>query len=79
MSQEEIESLFFGPLSVRPDVLHSVAEERFQAIGKGLRDRFIFLVFTLGERNGQTYVRPISARSMHRREIEGYEEADSGV
>jgi uncharacterized protein len=51
-------------------VEHSLAEERLKAIGKSSSGRPIFLLFTLRERDGGTYIRPISARYMHRREVE---------
>jgi hypothetical protein len=43
------------------------------AIGEGRAGRRIFLVFTFRERGGRTYVRPISARYMHAKEVERYE------
>jgi uncharacterized DUF497 family protein len=33
----------------------------------------VFVVFTIRMRNGREVVRPLSARYMHRREIERYE------
>ena len=77
VSLEEIENLFSGFVMMRPDVAHSQAEERFQAIGKGKSGRWIFLVFTIRTRHGQRLVRPISARYMHRKEIASYEKEDS--
>ncbi len=56
-----------------PDEEHSESEERFRAIGKTRSGRHVFLVFTLREKAGETLIRPISARSMHRKEIEHYE------
>ena len=74
VSVTEIEGLFAQPHTIRLDVEHSLAEERLRAIGKSPSGRFVFLVFTLREREGKRYIRPISARYMHRREIEHYEE-----
>src|SRR3569832_908103 len=68
----EIVSLFARSISVIPDPLHSRAEERFKAVGTTDRGRFVFLVFTL-RRQGEVLIRPISARYMHRKEIEHYE------
>ena len=73
VSISEIEALFMGPLAIRADYRHSLTEQRLAAVGKGKAGRSIFLVFTLRERNAKTYVRPISARYMHRKEIEHYE------
>jgi uncharacterized DUF497 family protein len=74
----EIERLFTRPHRISADVEHSLAEERLKAIGKSSSGRPIFLVFTLRERDGSTYIRPISARYMHRREVESYEEENPG-
>jgi uncharacterized DUF497 family protein len=79
VSVAEIEQLFDGPLMVRPDIAHSRDEERFQAIGKGKRGRSIFLVFTFRTLDGQRLIRPISARYMHRKEIEYYEKENPSL
>ena len=49
------------------------SEERFKAIGKSDDGRYIFAVFTLRTRGGKRLVRLISARFMHKREVEHYE------
>jgi uncharacterized protein len=69
----EIEEIFARRHTLRADVEHSLVEERLKAIGQTDAGRFVFVVFTLRERDGKTYIRPISARYMHRREIENYE------
>jgi uncharacterized DUF497 family protein len=74
VSIAEIEGLFASRHAIRVDVEHSLVEERFKAIGRTAAGRFIFLVFTLRERGGALCIRPISARYMHRKEIERYEE-----
>jgi uncharacterized DUF497 family protein len=74
----EIEELFTRRHTIHVDLEHSLAEERFKAIGQTGAGRFLFLVFTLRERDGKTYLRPISARYTHRKEIEHYEEENSG-
>jgi uncharacterized DUF497 family protein len=33
------------------------------------------VAFTLRQRDGKTYIRPVSARYMHRKEVEFYEKA----
>jgi uncharacterized protein len=43
-------------------------ETRFGAIGRNSKGRPLFVVLTMRERDGQLYVRPISARYMHRNE-----------
>ena len=74
----EVESVFAQSVRVRSDTKHSHGEERYQAIGKGNGDRYIFLIFTLREREGLNFIRPISARYMHKKEIEYYEKEDPG-
>jgi uncharacterized DUF497 family protein len=68
-----IEAMFNWPVAVFPDPAHSRHEERLKAIGKSDDGRSIFIVFTLRTLQGQTFIRPISARYMHRKEIEYYE------
>jgi uncharacterized protein len=75
----EIEGLFGRPHAIHVDVEHSLAEERLKAIGRTGAGRHVFLVFTLREHEGAVYIRPISARYMHRREIRHYEEEDSDL
>lgn len=58
---------------ILPDAGHSATEERLRAIGQTPTGRYVFLGFTLRERDGQTFIRPISARYMHRKEIDAYQ------
>ena len=73
VSTAAVESLFHRLIAVLPDPLHSKSEERFMAIGKTDKGRGIFVVFTLRARRGKTIIRPISARYMHRKEMDHYE------
>jgi uncharacterized DUF497 family protein len=73
VSIEEIEGLFRRPHAIRVDLEHSLGEERLRAIGRSNKGRHVFLVFTIRERNGELLIRPISARYMHRKEVEYYE------
>ena len=77
VSVAEIESVFAGRPAVRPDPAHSQAEARFLAIGRSLAGRAVFVVFTVRDRDGGRYLRPISARFMHQKEVESFEEANS--
>jgi len=52
---------------------HSGAEQRFIAIGKGKAGRSFFIAFTFRDHKGATFIRPISARYMHEKEIRAYE------
>lgn len=74
VSLSAIESLFHRPLAVFPDPAHSAQEERFKAIGRTDDARGVLIVFTLRQRSGAIFIRPISARYMHRKEIAYYEE-----
>ena len=58
---------------ILPGTAHSTTEERLRAIGTTDAGRHVFLVFTLRERGGQRFIRPISARYMHQKEIDSYE------
>jgi uncharacterized protein len=72
---ETIERLFDKPMRVMPDIAHSAAEERFKAVGVTAEGRKAFLVFAVRHRAGGWLIRPISARYMHRKEVEAYEKA----
>ena len=69
----EIEHVFHGVVAVHPDPEHSVAEQRYKAIGRTAGGRHVFVVFAIRRRAGKPLIRPISARYMHRREVEHYE------
>lgn len=75
VSREEIEEIFAGVPAVRIDP-HS-REPGMRAIGKLRSGRYVFLAFTLRTIHGRTLIRPISARSMHKKEIDHYENASS--
>jgi hypothetical protein len=79
VSQAAIESLFRGSIAVLPDPIHSKSEERFKAIGKSDDGRWIFIVFTLRTRRGKKLVRPISARYMHKKEVDHYEKETAAL
>jgi uncharacterized DUF497 family protein len=72
VSREVIEELFSRPVAIEPDP--SPREKRVRAIGEAEDGRSVFLVFTLREFDGEAFLRPISARYMHRKEIQSYEE-----
>ena len=75
VSLAEIEAVFAGEHRIAPDPEHSAKEERLLAIGKGNGPRPVFIAFTLREGADGPLIRPISARYMHRKEIESYEKA----
>jgi uncharacterized DUF497 family protein len=70
----EIEELFRSDPSVGRDERHSEVEDRYVAIGRNRVGRPIFVIFTFRVTNGNRLVRPVSARYMHRKEIDRYEQ-----
>lgn len=74
----EIEAVFAGSPTMRPDHAHSSGERRLSAIGR-IHHRHVFVVFTIRTKDGRQLVRPISARYMHRKEIERYEKDNPAV
>ena len=71
VSRDEIEQVFLGKPAVMPDPHPD--EPRMRAIGKTQAGRYVFLVFMLRKSLGKTMLRPISARYMHQKEIDHYE------
>ena len=74
LSVSVIESLFARPLAILPDLAHSDSERRLRAVGRTEKGRGVFIVFTLRRKADEVLIRPISARYMHKKEIEAYEE-----
>lgn len=72
LSPAEIESVFESVPAVFPDPFPD--ERRYRAIGKTKGGRFAYIVFMFRELDGKRHIRPISARYMHRKEIEKYEQ-----
>lgn len=64
--------MLMGTTAVLPDPHPN--EPRMKAIGRKEAGRYVFLVFMLREVAGQTLLRPISARYMHQKEIDRYED-----
>jgi uncharacterized protein len=75
VSIEEIEAALKAHSRVAPDMKHSVDEQRFIAVERNRQDRPMFIAFTLRERDGKLLIRPVSARYMHKEEIEKYEKS----
>ena len=69
----EIEAVFQGSFRVAPDTKHSATEDRFIAIGRSGTGRPLFVAFTIRVKRRQRFIRPISARYMHAKEIQSYE------
>jgi uncharacterized protein len=77
VSVAEIEAALESRSRVAPDVNHSIDEQRFIAIERNRYDRPMFIAFTFRERDGQFLIRPVSARYMHKEEIEKYEKSSN--
>jgi uncharacterized protein len=75
-SPEEIEALFSGNVEIAPSAKITV-EQRYIATGRTPSGRAVFVAFTLRARLGRTLIRPLSARYMHRKEVETYEKKRS--
>ena len=73
ISVAEIETFLLSDPRIAPDQEHSVREERLMAVGRTSRGRAMFVVFTVRVRDGKRLIRPLSARYMHKKEIESYE------
>lgn len=72
--QSEAEQVFFNrPLLVLADEKHSQNEPRYHALGVTDDGRLLHITFTL--RRGDTLIRVISARDMHRKERIYYEQS----
>jgi uncharacterized protein len=74
VTQVEAEQVFLNDPIVMSDVLHSVTEERFHALGQTDLDRLLHITFTL--RTAGSLIRIISARPMSRKERAIYEARD---
>jgi uncharacterized DUF497 family protein len=71
VTQTEIEEVLLNTPAVMPDPYPE--EPRMRAIGKTSAGRYVFLVFMIRQFNDQFFLRPISARFMHQKEIDHYE------
>ncbi len=81
LSVAAIEGLFARPLAILPDAARSQRENRFRAIGRTEKGRGVFIIFTL-RRKGKSedlLIRPISARYMHKKEIDAFEKENPGL
>ena len=74
VSRSDIEFVLKNDPIVRPDVYPSILEQRWRGVGRDKTGRYIFVAFTLREVNKVLHIRPISARYMHKREIQTYEQ-----
>jgi len=71
VSRAEIEEVLLNTPAVMPDP--HPEEPQMRAIGKAIAGRYVFLVFMVRQFNDKLFLRPISARFMHQKEIDHYE------
>ena len=76
VSLAEIEALFSESIAIKPDLTHSADETRFLGIGRTAQGRHVFVAFTIRRRSGANFIRLISARYMHAKEVAAYEKAN---
>ena len=74
LSKEEIEFVLMNEPAIMADRSPQTSETRFNAIGITQEARHVFIVFTLRHKATEQLLRPISARYMHRKEIDHYEQ-----
>jgi uncharacterized protein len=72
VSKAEIESVFENHPQSYLDPDHSEFEQRYRAIGIGNSSRYVLIAFTFRNFNAETFLRLISARFMHQRDIDYY-------
>ena len=70
---DEIETALGGPIRVFPDPAQSAAEMRYLGIGETAAGRHVLIAFTYRVVGKKRFIRPISARFMHAKEIKHYE------
>ena len=73
VSLEDIQQLLAGEPLIAPDLKHALLEDRLIAVGRTREGRPLFVAFTIRQRSDHRLIRPVSARYMHAKEIEGYE------
>jgi hypothetical protein len=65
-----IEGVFDRPLAIVPNATGSREEGRLCAVGRTETGGRVFLVFTLRRKGDKQLIRPISARYVHKKEVE---------
>ena len=72
-----IEALFAGNPRIAHDPKHSADEDRLIAVGRTSTGRPVFVGFTIRVINNRRYIRPVTARYMHAKEVAAYEKESS--
>ena len=73
VSPTEIEEALSGAPLVQPDRNPPDTEALFDAVGRNGAGRHVFVVFTIRVIGGRRFIRPISVRYKHQKEIDQYE------
>jgi uncharacterized protein len=73
VSKVEIESVFDFDPGIYSDPDHSGSEQWLRAIGSTAEGRMILVAFTMRAIEGALKLRPVSARSMHKKEVTRYD------
>ena len=73
----EIEAVFVHGPRIAPDPKHSADEDRFIAVGR--IGRPVFVAFTIRVKDKRRFIRPVTARFMHAKEVAAYEEESSAA
>lgn len=73
VSKETVEGLFRNNPHFSDDPRHSGQEQRILAIGVSREGRWMVVAFTIRSKGGKRFLRPISARYMHAKEVKRYE------
>ncbi|MEZ5790216.1 MAG: BrnT family toxin [Nitratireductor sp.] len=74
VSKGEIEHVLSGEPMVLPDRSPVTSETRYNAVGRNATGRYLFIVFAMRSQDAGMVLRPISARYMHKKEIDHYEQ-----
>jgi len=77
LSIAQIEALFARSPRIAPDPKHSMDEDRLIAFGRTSTGRPVFVAFTIRVKNNRRFIRPVTARLMHAKEVAAYEEESS--
>ena len=73
LSIAQIEALLTHSPRIAPDRKHSADEDRFIAVGR-VTGRPVFVAFTIRVKDKRRFIRPVTARFMHAKEVAAYEE-----
>jgi uncharacterized protein len=77
VSKADIEFILISGPIVLPDRTYVGDEFRYNAVGTTHAGRHIFVVFTLRQYGADALIRPLSARYMHKKEIDRYDQTKS--